>query len=564
MANGQGNDAVGEIKERLSIADVVAPHVKLHRAGKSLTGLCPFHKEKTPSFHVSAERGTYHCFGCGEGGDIFSFVEKVDGVDFRTALKMLAEKAGVKLETRQGGGEDTSRKERLRDAMQKAGQWYAGKLAGTPAEAYAKKRGLTAETIQRWSVGYAPNGWRGLLEEFAAHGFTTDELLGAGLIKEADGKAGTYYDRFRDRLMFPINDVAGRTVAFTGRALSADEPAKYLNSPETALYHKSDVLFGMDKAKDAIRVRGFAILVEGQMDAVLAHQAGFENVIALSGTALTERHVALLKRYSENLMLVLDADTAGLSATAKSAQLALREGLRVKAVRLPLGKDPADIISEDAQDFATRVKSAKPVVEFFLSVLAEKESDPHRLLRTAEAVVLPLISVMQSPMEREHFIQSTARALSLSTEAVRESLGRMPAQAATTDAGVAFVPNVPARSSIEVRGEQLLGALRAYAGTPLASRIETEYSRITGAATPAVEALPEHAVFEAEKAFGEQPAERAADELLHAFEKAVIREAYQEAVTRLRRAESSGDSSAIRSAQELCTTLAARLAPFGN
>jgi DNA primase len=555
--------AVEEIKERLSIVDVVAPHVKITRAGKSLIGLCPFHKEKTPSFHVSAERGTYHCFGCGEGGDIFSFIEKVDGVDFKTALKMLAEKAGVKLESRQGG-EDTSRKERLREAMQKAGQWYAGKLAGTAAEVYAKKRGLTPETIGRWNVGYAPDGWRGLLEEFSTHGFTTDELLGAGLIKEADGKPGTYYDRFRDRLMFPINDVAGRVVAFTGRALSADEMAKYLNSPETPLYHKSDVLFGMDKAKDAIRVRGFAILVEGQMDAVLAHQAGFENVIALSGTALTERHVALLKRYSENLMLVLDADTAGLTATAKSAQLALREGLRVKAVRLPLGKDPADLICEDPQDFAARVKSAKPVVEFFLSVLAEKEPDPHRLLRTAEAVVLPLIAAMKSPMEREHFIQSTARALSLSTEAVRESLGRLPKEGAAVATTIATAPRTPTRPSKELRAEQLLGALRAYAGTPLAKRIETEYARITEAPVPSIKVLAESVAFEAEQTFGENPKEEAADELLHAFEKAVIREAYQEAVANLRRAESAGDPVAVQAAQELCTTLSARLAPFGN
>lgn len=563
MATSGGNDAVAEIKERLSIVDVVAPHVKINRAGKSLIGLCPFHKEKTPSFHVSAERGTYHCFGCGEGGDIFSFIEKVDGVDFKTALKMLAEKAGVKLESRQGGGEDTSRKERLREAMQKAGQWYAGKLAGTAAEVYARQRGLTYETIKRWQVGYAPDGWRGLLEEFSAHGFTTEELLGAGLIKEADGKPGTYYDRFRDRLMFPIADTAGRIVAFTGRALSADEPAKYLNSPETALYHKSDVLFGMDKAKDAIRVRGFAILVEGQMDAVLAHQAGFENVVALSGTALTERHVALLKRYSENLMLVLDADTAGLSATAKSAQLALREGLRVKAVRLPLGKDPADLIALDAQDFAARVKGAEPVVEFFLSVLAEKEPDPHRLLRTAEAVVLPLIAAMKSPMEREHFIQSTARALSLSTEAVRESLGRLPKQGDIASP-VNVLQKVSARSAKELRTEQLLGAFYAYAGTPLASRIETEYSRITGVEVPSRETIPESAVFEAEQAFGEHPREGAADELLHAFEKAVVREAYQEAVTNLRRAEAAGDTAAITTAQAACATLSERLAFFGN
>ena len=210
--------------------------------------------------------------------------------------------------------------------MSRASEWYASKFAGSPAEAYAKKRGLSDDTIRAWRLGYAPDAWRALLEALTAEGFKIDELLSAGLIKEADGKQGTYYDRFRNRLMFPIRDTAGRVVAFTGRALVADELAKYLNSPETELYHKSEILFGMDVAKDAIRTRKFTMLVEGQIDVLLAHQAGFQNVVALSGTALSEKHLALMKRYSENLMLVLDADAAGLGATARSAALAPTPG----------------------------------------------------------------------------------------------------------------------------------------------------------------------------------------------------------------------------------------------
>jgi len=556
-----GNDTVAEIKERLSIEEVVKPYVKLNRAGKSLTGLCPFHKEKTPSFHVSSERGSYHCFGCGEGGDIFSFIQKVEGIDFKTALKQLADRAGVILDTRGGPHEDTSKKDRLREAMSRAATWYTMHLSGT-AEVYATSRGLSDETIKGWGLGYAPEGWRGLLEALSLEGYTSEELLAAGLIKEADGKRGTYYDRFRNRLMFPIRDITGRVVAFTGRALASDEPAKYLNSPETVLYHKSEILFGMDKAKDAIRVRGFALLVEGQMDALLAHQAGFENTVALSGTALTTRHVALLKRYSENLMLVLDADTAGLSATAKSAQLALHEGMRVKAVRLPKGKDPADLILEDAKDFATRIKEAKPVVEFFLSVLAESESDPHRLLRMAEQVVLPLIRAVQSPMEREHFVQSAARALSLSGEAVRESLARLPQNqegvvTATKEEYVA-----PSRSLRALREEQLLGLMRAYPESSLAIHVGKEYSRITGVLVPPLETLPESVIFDAEQTYGEHPGEGAADELLHAFEQAVLREAYQEAVTELRRAEAAGDTVAVTGAQTRCADLSLKLAHF--
>ena len=555
-------DTVAEIKERLNIQDIIAPYVKLKRAGRSMVGLCPFHKEKTGSFHVSTERGTWHCFGCGLGGDGFSFIEKVEGVDFKGALKLLAEKAGVEIEYDNASRENRSRSERLREAMSRASEWYAGKLLGSPAQIYAHSRGLNGDTVAAWRLGYAPEEWRALLEALTAEGFTVEELLAAGLIKEADGKRGTYYDRFRNRLMFPIRDVAGRVVAFTGRALAADDLAKYLNSPETDLYHKSEILFGMDAAKDAIRTRGFTMLVEGQMDVLHAHQAGFQNAIALSGTALTERHLGLMKRYSENLMLILDADQAGFKATAKSAALALTQGLRVKAARLPVGKDPADLISEDAQDFAQRIKDAKPIVEFFLAELTEKERDPHRLLRAAENIVLPIIAAIPSPMEREHFMQSAARVLGLSSEAVRESLARLPhAKEAVT---VTDTAKAAKRSALELRGEILLAVVHAYPKTPLASRVKMEYSRITEAEQlPQIE-LPEPALFFAEQMFGEEPSEDAADELLHAFEEAVIREAYQTAVTNLRRVEAAGDAEAILSAQAACSKLSARLAAFGR
>lgn len=555
-------DTVAQIKDRLPIADIVSPYVKLARAGRSLRGLCPFHKEKTPSFHVSPERGTWHCFGCGEGGDGFSFIEKVEGVDFKGALKLLAEKAGVTIEYSGGENrEDASKTERLRELMSRACEWYAEKLPGSSAETYAKKRGLSSEAVAAWSIGYAPEAWRALLEVFTAEGFSMGELLAAGLVKEADGKPGTYYDRFRNRLMFPIRDNAGRVVAFTGRALAADDVAKYLNSPETELYHKSEILFGMDRAKDAVRTRGFTLLVEGQMDVLLAHQAGFRNAVALSGTALSERHLALMKRYSDNLMLVLDADSAGLKATARAAELALRQGLRVKAVALPSGKDPADLIGEDQAEFSKRVAAGKPIAEFFLAELAERERDPHRLLRAAEGTVLPLIAAMPSPMEREHFVQTAARSLGLSGEAVRESLKRLPREDVRApqarEAGVAAPPR---RSATETRAEQLLAIVHTYPDTPLAERVKSEYCRITEAELMPQVTLPEPVLFQAEQAFGEEPSEDAADELLRAFEEAVIREAYRESVADLRRAETSGDVSLVGEAQALCAKLSSRLA----
>ncbi len=576
-------DTVQEIKERLSIQDIVAPYVKLTRAGKSLRGLCPFHKEKTPSFHVSPERGTWHCFGCGEGGDGFSFIEKVEGVDFKGALKILAEKAGVTIQYARGGqSEDVSKKDRLRALMSRASEWYAGKFPKSPAEEYAKQRGFTEETARAWRLGFAPDAWRTLLEALAPEGFTTSELLAAGLIKEADGKPGTYYDRFRNRLMFPIRDTVGRVVAFTGRALPADrqvlqetDSAKYLNSPETDLYHKSEILFGMDFAKDAIRTRKFTMLVEGQIDVILAHQAGFQNAVALSGTALSEKHLALMKRYSENLMLMLDADAAGLTATAKSAALALRQGLRVKAARLPTGKDPADLIREDPKEFAHRVASAKPIVEFFLAELGEKERNPHRFLRVAEDVVLPLIAAMPSPMEREHFIQAAARTLGLSGEAVRESLRRLPAspelqrgepkqQGNEGTVAPRAISRAETRSPRDIRSEKLIAVLHTYRNTPLAERVKTEYLRITEDHQLPLDVPPEPVLLQAEQTFGEDPGEDAADELLNAFEEAVIREAYQEAVANLRRAEASGEVSLIEDAQNRCAKLSARLAAFGE
>jgi DNA primase len=454
-----------------------------------------------------------------------------------------------------GGRALRDRADRLREAMARAEQSYARALDEKGAAyQYALSRGLKPETIKAWSLGFAPDAWRTLLDELSAAGFKTEELLAAGLIKEADGKPGTYYDRFRNRLMFPIRDAAGRTVAFTGRALDPDDQAKYLNSPETDLYKKGEILFGMDKAKDAIRIRQFALLVEGQMDLLHAHQAGFTNAVALSGTALTPAHLSLMKRYSENLMLALDGDRAGLAATQKHAIAALRAGMRVKAVRLPKGKDPADVITEGpegAKDFAKRVAEAQPIVEFFLGVLAEGESDPHRLVLAAERVVLPLVAAIQSPIEREHFIGATARALGSTPEAVRASVPRAAALAGADAPRSAAQPSAAPAQAPQSRRERRALELRAvaknYAGTPLAERVANEYNRIQG--SPLMEDdVPERALFEAGLTFGENPAEDAADELIALFERSVLEEARDGALLRLRRAEASKDKGAIEEA----------------
>jgi DNA primase len=616
VINAGGSDTVQQIKEKLSITEVVAPYVKLTKSGKYMRGLSPFTKEKTPSFFVSVDRGTYHCFSTDQGGDIFTFVEKMEGVDFRGALKILAEKAGVEIVNERVDRGRSDRIDRLRDAMTQAVTYFQKNLSvGSDAYNYVLSRGLTAEMIKEWQLGFAPAEWRGLLEELQAGqdgagadaagaaragakrggGFTAAELTAAGLIKEADNRAGTWYDRFRNRVMVPIRDIAGRTVAFTGRTLDPNDGAKYLNSPETELFKKGEVLFGMDRAKDAIRTRGFAILVEGQFDLLLLHQIGFTNTIALSGTALTPQHLSLIKRYADNLMLCLDADRAGLAASAKHAEAALRAGFRVKAVRLPEGKDPADLASENPKDFAKRVSDATSIVEFFLAVLSASEHDSHKLVLAAESTVIPLLAAVQSPLEREHFIGITANALGLPAEAVRSSIPKTSIQTTTSSARIAassgsgpqssydnqppsysrteMRPNsvviskgsggtgAGGKASIKRRGDILLAVAASYPNTPLAEMLKTEYSRIIGAPV-SDELIPERAIFEAGLAYGESPAESDLIESVREFEKQVLKEKLRDATDALRRAELSHDAEAISSAVTRYKEISVRLASF--
>lgn len=565
-------DTVEQIKAKLSIVDVVSPYVKLTKSGRNYRGLSPFNKEKTPSFYVNPERGTYYCFSSGQGGDQFEFVQKMEGVDFKGALKILAEKAGIEV-VYQGSGvskQDKDKRDRLYEATARAEALYTanlleGKTLEGSAYAYALSRGLSEESIKTWGLGYAPDSWRMVLEKLTEGGYMNAELVQAGLVKEADEKKGTWYDRFRNRLMFPIRDAAGRTVAFTGRALDPADQAKYLNSPETDLYKKSEILFGMDKAKDAIRQRGFALLVEGQMDLLMLHQIGFTNAIALSGTALTPQHLSLIKRYADNLMLALDSDRAGLNASMKNAIAALRSGMRVKAVKLPVGKDPADLAVSDPKDLTSRIKDAQPIVEFFLSVLTESERDQHRLVILVEKTVLPLIAAIQSPMEREHFVGVAARTLGSTPEAIREGLLRLPQDVSATPSTARMTISVPRPTIIERASERHVLKMRAvaacYPDTAIAKRLESEYNRIIGVPFPD-EPPPEDKIFEAGIAFGEAPGETDADDLIHAFEKALLAERLQAATARLRVAEASKDEATIKEAGKECQELARLLSSF--
>ena len=414
---------VDTIKDRLSITEVVGAYVKLTKAGANLRGLCPFHQEKTPSFMVSPTRNSFYCFGCGAKGDIFSFVEQFEGVDFMGALKVLADRAGVEIEKQ--APEAKNERERLFKIMDTACLFYHKGLSEAPeAKEYLKKRGVEVPTIRTWRLGYARPEWRELYNYLLSRKFTAGEMLKAGLVKPADNG---YYDTFRSRIVFPIANSAGRVVAFSGRIFPVeDNVAKYLNSPETTLFNKSSVLYGYDRAKFEIRTKKVAILVEGQMDLILSHQIGLTNVVATSGTAFTDLHAGLIKRFAEKLIICYDGDKAGISAALRAAVVALRCGLDVRIARLPDEKDPADMAIADKAAYTEALEKAEHVIDFALGVAMQTTTDQRELGKLIVANVLPYVQVLESAVEQAHFIGKIAGRSHVREEALRQEFKKLP------------------------------------------------------------------------------------------------------------------------------------------
>lgn len=415
-------DAVEEIKERLSILDVVAGYVELQKSGRQYKGKSPFTNERTPSFFVSPDRGMYYCFSSHQGGDMFTFVQAMEGVDFKGALKILAEKAHVSLAHE--SSTERSKRDHLYALLDTAAEFFTNALhTDHTAQQYVQTRGVRAGTIATWRIGYAPgpphHGWRELREHLRAAGYTDEQMLQVGVVKPgSDGKPP--YDLFRDRIVFPITDASGRVIGFSGRSLHENERApKYVNSPDTPLFHKSAALFGLSHAKQGIRSLDCALVVEGQFDVVLAHQAGYRNAVAVSGTALTDTHVAALQRYSNRVVLALDADAGGVRAVQRAAAIMFARGMEVKVAQLPTGSDPADLILREGEEFKECVRSAVTAVEFLLAVIRERAADQRGFMLHARDEVLPLIAAMTSEVEREYFLKVVADALRLPVDAVR-------------------------------------------------------------------------------------------------------------------------------------------------
>ncbi len=419
-----------QIKSKLGIVEVIGSYIKLEKAGANFKARCPFHNEKSASFFVSPTRDNYHCFGCNRGGDIFSFVQDIEGLDFVGALEVLARRAGIELKPI-----DLKLKtenERLYAILEEATKFYhMNLLQNNEAKLYLKNRQLSEETVRRFRIGFSKPEWSTLLTHLTNKGFKESDIEKTGLIIPSNQSirhaGGRYYDRFRGRIMFPLSDISGRTVGFSGRIIitSDREEAKYINSPQTALYDKSRILFGYDKAKAEIRAKDLCVLVEGQMDLVSSHQAGVLNSVAVSGTALTAYHLGLIKRLTDNLVMAFDGDTAGISAARRGINIALSLGMEVKIALLPDGLDPADLVNQSPLAWKQAVAESTNVIDFYLAVLARKKYDSRTLNKKISEEVLPYVARLSNVIDQAGFVSKIASFVGTREEPVWDELKKV-------------------------------------------------------------------------------------------------------------------------------------------
>ncbi|QQR76710.1 DNA primase [Candidatus Nomurabacteria bacterium] len=478
---------VEQIKERLSIVDVVSSYVKLEKAGTYFKARCPFHNEKTASFFVSPGRGTYHCFGCAKGGDIFTFTEEIEGFDFSHALTYLAEKAGVTL-VRESDSEKTKRS-KLYSVMNEAALFYEkNRKNNADVNKYLYDRGLSEDTLVLFSVGYALPNWDSLVKYLRSKGYDENTMEEVGLVLKSEHG---YIDRFRGRIMFPITDSQGRTVAFTGRIFvppNTKEPenvGKYVNSPETVLYNKSRILYGYSKAKQAILRQGYVVVVEGQVDLLAAVQAGTENIVAVSGTAMTKDHLDLLNRFTDKIYFSFDSDNAGLKAGARGIELAIELGLEVKLLTLPKGDDPASLIKDKGVDaWQEIIKSAKHPVDFFLESIIENTKDERDRLKRVKNEVIPYLVMIGSDLERGHFIQKMSQALNAKEDDIRSEVESLlkNKNKDKVSANTVLVQKISVKSNKDrivdrLMGIYIMGKIRKDVRVDI-GELETEWQRI--------------------------------------------------------------------------------------
>ncbi len=454
---------VEEIKARVDIVDLISEYIRLKPAGpNNYRALCPFHNEKTPSFMVSRDKQIFHCFGCSEGGDIFSFVQKMEGIEFSEALRILAEKAGIKIISRDP--KLFSQRNRLLEICQLATKfWHKILLESSQAEiarSYLKKRQVSEKTMSDFNLGYAVDNWDTLIKFMKGRGYKDHEIFSAGLSVKKE-RGNDFYDRFRGRLIFPINDLHGNPIGFSARTLKPDEKGgKYINTPQTLIYNKSLVLFNLDKAKLEIKKQDLAVIVEGQMDVLSAWQAGSENIIASSGTALTMDQISILKRYTNNLAIAFDSDLAGESAAKRGIDLALSQEINVKVIILPDGKDPDECIKKNPKNWFLAIKDAKSIIEYyferaFSSLDLSKVEDKKK----AAKILLPIIARVGNKIEQSHWLQKLAGALNVTENILRESLFQKNKKEELNNSNARIVRP---KSRSNMISEQILGVIFKY------------------------------------------------------------------------------------------------------
>lgn len=580
---------VEQIKDRLGIADVLGSYIKLEPAGKNFKARCPFHNEKTPSFFVSPERDSYYCFGCGAKGDILSFVQEFEGVDFMGALKILAERAGVELEQKNFAEKNPNA--RLYDVVRAAQDFFVVQLGKhADAQAYVAKRGITPDTIKQFAIGFAPDDWRQLFDHLGTKGFRVDEMLAAGLVKRKEGTDGGAssqpYDVFRNRIMFPVFDSSGRTVAFSGRLLGpeGDHAPKYLNSPETPIFKKSETLYGFDRAKQTMRQHNFSILVEGQIDLVMLHQNGFANTLAVMGTAFTPTHAAKLKRFSNNLAIALDADKAGVASALRTARVALEHGMDVKIVALPDGKDPADIMNEPAPSVGQgqsgldvwrhALRNATHIVDFIIAKLIALHTDQRKLNTEIQKHVFPFIASIPNAIDRAHFVGRAARAMNVDEALVEQELAkggeRLKVEGVREETKTHAAPQVSKHDQIVRTLVGIITWLTDATSQTSNLKPQTLSDRLTTILDKDPKQLFDEAerqslAFEAEVAYsGSTHLDRYVDEMLESLEEETLKHRFASLMERLALVERDGHAAESLEILEECKKITTRLDELKN
>lgn len=418
---------IEDVKQKTDIVDVIGQQVSLKKAGRNLSGLCPFHAEKNPSFFVYPEQQSWHCFGCNRGGDVLSFVMRRDSLDFGEALRLLADRAGVIIPSRPEQDKGKEERDRLRQLNEAAAQYFHDLLVTSPAaekaRTYLNNRRFSADTINDFRLGYCLNSWESLKQHLLEKGYTESELPTSGLLVETeDGKS---HDRFRNKVIFPIQDIRGHVTGFGARVLDDSLP-KYVNSPQTLLFDKSGSLYGINLAAPAIRQQATAVIVEGYVDVITAHQNGFNNVVASMGTSVTERQISALKKLTRNVVLALDADAAGKEAMLRGVSYENILEAEVKVATLPAGKDPDDVIKDNPENWRELLATAQPIMDYtFGMVTAELDLATARGKSLAAERLLPILAEITDGVRRTHYLQKLARMIDVTLATLEAELSRV-------------------------------------------------------------------------------------------------------------------------------------------